>query len=291
MADGKSRFDDIYARPDPRAYFTRLAPLEYEIPHHAQPVFRRTAAERAAYDDGGPGPPVVLDLCCSYGINAALLNHDVTLAELYQRYTSEPARTMTSAELAAWDKHFYAERRRPDALPVYGLDVAAPAVRYAQAAGLLDAAFTDNLEQTPPGPGLSRALRDVGLITLTGGGSYITERTFTALLDGARRPVWVCAFVLRTVSYEPVVRTLTAHGLRTTADTSRTYPQRRFTDAREQRFAVEAVRALGADPTAREEAGRFHTVLYRSRPLRVFPSPACPLAFPQSPPEGVAWDA
>ncbi|MER6997746.1 hypothetical protein [Streptomyces sp. NPDC000410] len=269
MTGGKSRFDDIYDRPDPRAYFTRLAPLEYEIPHHAQPVFRQVAAERAALDDRLPGGPAVLDVCCSYGINAALLNHDVTLADLYQRYTSEAARKMSTTELAAWDKEFYATRRRPDALPAYGLDVAAPAVHYAQQVGLLDAAFTDDLEQGPPGPRLSRALQDVGLITLTGGGSYITDRTFAGLLGGARRPVWVCAFVLRTVSYDPVVRTLASHGLRTTMDTSRSYPQRRFTDERERRFAIEAVRARGGDPAGREEDGRFHSVLYESRPPRM----------------------
>ncbi|ANP52441.1 hypothetical protein J2Z21_008934 [Streptomyces griseochromogenes] len=266
MTGGKSRFDDIYVQPDPRAYFTRLAPLEYEIPHHAQPVFRREAAERAALDNGRPDRPVVLDVCCSYGINAALLNHDVTLAELYERYTSDTAGRMSTTELAAWDKEFYAGRRRPQALSVYGLDIAAPAVHYAQQAGLLDGAFTDDLEQAPPGPELRSALTDVGLITLTGGGSYVTERTFAALLDGARRPVWVSAFVLRTVSYEPVVRTLATYGLRTTVDPSRTYPQRRFTDEREQRYAIEAVRELGGDPSGREEAGRFHCVLYDSRP-------------------------
>ncbi|QIJ65808.1 hypothetical protein [Streptomyces sp. JB150] len=266
MASGKARFDDIYGQADPRAYFTRLGPLEYEIPHHAQPVFRRVAAERAALDDGLPGVPAVLDLCCSYGINAALLNHDVTLAELYGRYASPAVRDMSTAELAAWDKQFYAERRRPDALPVYGLDVSVSAVGYAREVGLLDAAFSDDLEQSPPGPELARALPGVGLVTLTGGGSYVTERTFARLLDGARRPVWVSAFVLRTVSYEPVIGALSDRGLRTTADTSRTYPQRRFTDERERRYATEAVRALGRDPAGLEEGGRFHSLYYESRP-------------------------
>ncbi|MFF4762235.1 hypothetical protein [Streptomyces sp. NPDC001292] len=263
---GKSRFDDIYNRPDPRAYFRRLAPLEYEIPHHAQPVFRQAAAERTALDDDYPGRPAVLDLCCSYGINAALLNHDVTLAKLYERYTSPALRTMSTAELAARDKEFYAERHRTDAVPVFGLDVAPSAVHYALEVGLLDAAFTDDLEQGSPSPGLSRALTDVGLITLTGGGSYITARTFAALLDGARRPVWVSAFVLRTVSYHPIARSLAAHGLSTTVDLSRTYPQRLFTDERERQYAIAAVRALGGDPTGREESGRFHSLHYESRP-------------------------
>ncbi|MGW2704661.1 hypothetical protein [Streptomyces sp. NPDC001340] len=266
VVGGKSRFDDIYDRPDPRAYFRRLAPLEYEIPHHAQPVFRQAATNRAALDDGHPGRPAVLDVCCSYGINAALLNHDVTLAKMYERYSSPDRQTMSTAELAAQDKEFYAERRRPDAVPVFGLDVAAPAVHYALEVGLLDAAFADDLEQAPPSPGLRRALAEVGLVTLTGGGSYVTARTFTALLDGARRPVWISAFVLRTVSYHPIVRALAAHGLSTTVDVSRTYPQRLFTDEREQRYAIEAVRALGGDPAGREKAGRFHSLHYESRP-------------------------
>ncbi|MFH8775089.1 hypothetical protein [Streptomyces sp. NPDC017958] len=172
MTGGKSRFDDIYGRPDPRAYFRRLAPLEYEIPHHAQPVFRQAATERAALDDGRAHGPAVLDLCCSYGINAALLNHDVTLAEMYERYTSPDSQTMSTAELKASDKEFYAGRRRPDPVPVFGLDVSAPAVQYALEVGLVDAAFTDDLEQGSTSPGLSRALADVGLMTLTGGGSW-----------------------------------------------------------------------------------------------------------------------
>ncbi|WUC40090.1 hypothetical protein OG956_34970 [Streptomyces sp. NBC_00557] len=266
VAGGKARFDDIYDRPDPRTYFRRLAPLEYEIPHHAQPVFRRAAAERAALDDGHPGRPAVLDVCCSYGINAALLNHDITLADLYERYVSPDRQELSTARLAEQDREFYAARRRPDAVPVFGLDVAAPAVRYALEVGLLDAAFTDDLEQGPPGPALRRALADVGLITLTGGGSYVTARTFTALLDGARRPVWVSAFVLRTVSYQPIVDALAARGLHTTLDATRTYPQRRFTDEREREYAITAVRALGHDPAGREDRGRFHSLHYESRP-------------------------
>ncbi|MDI3406019.1 hypothetical protein [Streptomyces cavernicola] len=264
---GKSRFEDIYEQPDPRAYFTRLAPLEYEIPHHAQPVFRRAAAERAALDDGRARPPAVLDLCCSYGINAALLNHEVTLAELYERYTSPAVQALTSTELADLDKEFYAERRRPDAVPVLGLDVSAPAVGYARAVGLLDGSFTDNLELGPPGGELSHALGDVGLVTVTGGGSYVTARTFTALLTQAQRPLWISTFVLRTVSYGPIERALAAAGLRTDLDAGHTYPQRRFTGPREQRYAVEAVRAAGHDPAGREQAGRFHTLYYASRPV------------------------
>lgn len=265
-AAGKTCFDDVYDQPDPRAYFARLAPLEYEIPHHAQAVFRRTVAERAAAASSGQAGVAVLDVCCSYGINAALLNHELTLAELFEHYTSPAARRVTSAEIIEWDKEFYAARRRLGAPRIIGLDVARNAVGYARAVGLLDAAYAENLEQHSASPPLRRTMTEVGLITMTGGGSYITRRTFAALLQHARRPVWVSSFVLRTISYAPVIACLSEFGLTTRADPARTYPQRLFTDPREQQHAIEAVQHHGRDPAGRELEGRYHATLYDSRP-------------------------
>lgn len=260
---GKTRFDDIYNEPDPRAYFRRLAPLEYEIPHQAQAIFRRTRADRAA---ASGGPVTVLDLCCSYGINAALLNHHLTLADLYAHYTSAEAAALTPAELIERDKEFYASRRRADAGPVIGLDSAARAVDYALAVGLLDEAYGENLEEQPPSPQLRRAVAGTGLITVTGGIGYITHRTFESLLESARIPIWVSAFVLRTVPYQSVISSLADHGLVTETDPSRTYPQRLFSDPAEQRSAIEQVLLTGYDPTGLETGGRYYTRLYESRP-------------------------
>ncbi|HZX36927.1 MAG TPA: hypothetical protein VFF37_01075 [Streptomyces sp.] len=263
---GKSRFDDIYNEPDPRAYFRRLAPLEYEIPHQAQDVFRRTLADRAAARRGTEGPVTVLDLCCSYGINAALLNHDLTLAELYAHYTGPETEALTTEELIDVDKEFYASRRRADATPVIGLDAADRAVGYALAVGLLDDGYGENLEGHSPGPQLRRAVAGVGLITVTGGIGYITHRTFEALLECARVPVWVTAFVLRTVPYQPVIASLAHYGLVTRTDASRTFPQRLFTGPAEQRSAIEQTLREGHDPTGLEAEGRYYTQLYQSRP-------------------------
>ncbi|AVZ71492.1 hypothetical protein SLUN_04020 [Streptomyces lunaelactis] len=261
---GKSRFDDIYNEPDPRAYFRRLAPLEYEIPHHAQDVFRRTRAERAEAP-GAEGGTAVLDLCCSYGINAALLNHNLTLADLYAHYTGPEAEALTTAELIERDKEFYASRRRADATRVIGLDAADRAVRYALDVGLLDEGYAENLEQRPPSPLLRRAIAGTGLITVTGGIGYISHRTFEALMECARVPVWVSAFVLRTVPYQPVITSLAGYGL-VTEDSSQNYPQRLFTGPAEQRSAVEQALGAGYDPTGLETEGRYYTRLFESRP-------------------------
>ncbi|MFB7915483.1 hypothetical protein [Streptomyces sp. NPDC056061] len=262
---GMTPFDDIYDQPDPRAYFRVLGPWEYRTPHHAQDVFRRVLDACGNATDA-PGPPMtVLDICCSYGFNAALLNHHLTWDDLHDHYTSARAAALTTAELIDWDREFYAAHRRPDAVPVIGLDAAPRAIAYARAVGLLDEAFAENLESGPAGPDLCRAVRHTRLITITGGTSFLSPRTFRPLLENARGPVWVAAFALRTGSYRPIADCLEEFGLVTEKATGRTFAQRRFTGAQEQRYAVEAVTAAGEDPRGKESDGYFHTALYLSR--------------------------
>ncbi|MBD0742822.1 hypothetical protein [Streptomyces sp. CBMA152] len=262
-AVGRTPFDDLYEQPDPRTYFRVLGALDYRTPHHAQEVFRRLAAARSTQLAESAA---VLDICCSYGINAALLNHDLTWDDLYTHYTSPQAKALSTTELIAWDRTYYAARRRHDAVPVTGLDVSAPALDYALAVGLLNEAYAENLETAPPSPALRRAARDIRLITVTGGASFLSPRTFRPLLTAADAPVWVAAFVLRTGSYHPIAAGLLSHGLVTEKATGTTFPQRRFTSAQEQQYAVDAVTAAGEDPRGRETDGYFHTALHLSRP-------------------------
>ncbi|MCX4695378.1 hypothetical protein OG447_23665 [Streptomyces sp. NBC_01408] len=257
-------FDQIYDRPDPRDFFRDLGRWEYQAPHHAQGVFRRLAAARTRAD--GAEPLAVLDICCSYGINAALLNHDLTLEQLSAHYTSPQAAALTTAELIERDRAFYAAHRRPDAVRVIGLDQAANAIGYALAVGLLDEGFAENLEEDPPSAALLKAAQGVGLITVTGGVSFLSPRTFRPLLSAAQRQVWVAAFVLRTGSYQPIADGLTSLGLVTEKAPAPTYRQRRFTSAHEQQHAVDAVTAAGEDPRGKESDGYYHTAFHLSRP-------------------------
>lgn len=257
-AFGMTSFDEIYGLPDPRGYFARLGPYAYQTPGHAQPVFRALAGELA------PGRRTVIDICCSYGINTALLNHDVTLDELYAHYTSPQASGLTTAELAARDRDFYASRRRPDAVRAVGIDVSGPALEYAVAVGLLDEGHRVDLESEEPGEGLRRSAAAAGLVTITGGTSFLTGRTFARLFAAAGRPLPVAAFVLRTHDYGPISRCLESYGL-AVERAGATRRQRRFTDPGEQRRAVAAVTALGEDPAGKESEGYFHTRLHLAR--------------------------
>jgi hypothetical protein len=110
-AAGKVSLDHIYTQPDPRAYFTTLRTLEYQIPQLAKAHFARLVQElRESRRVRGA---TVLDIGCSYGINAALLRCDATMSELYERYdASVPGSTPTPTAFGS-SASTYPHRRSP----------------------------------------------------------------------------------------------------------------------------------------------------------------------------------
>ena len=269
----KANFDRVYDLPDPRGYFRALGALDYRAPEHGHRVF---SALLKTMQNGGAAPKV-LDLCCSYGVNAALIKHDLTLDDLYARYGSEDLTDLSTEELVAADREFYAGRRRTRSPEVVGTDVAGNAVSYALRAGLLDAGTGENLEQEGPTQDLARAARGAGLVTVTGGVGYIWERTFERVLSfvmdgsagnghaGGDAP-WVAAFAVRFVDYSPVAAVLARRGLVTEKLSLRTFPQRRFEGAAEREHVLGELATAGIDPTGKEDQGWYHADLYLSRP-------------------------
>lgn len=265
VGQGKAGFDHVYNRDDPREYFQVLEPLSYEIPQHAHAVF---AALLDARTSERSGTTSMLDVCCSYGVNAALMRSELTLDDLYDRYGDAELADLSTQELAEADRTFYADHRRPEAPRILGLDTADRAIDYACNVGLLDAGWAENLETSEPSPALAEAVSDVDLITITGGVGYIGERTFDQLLGGCEedRTPWVAAFVLRMYPYDHIAEGLTQHGLVTEQLPGTTFPQRRFASDEEQSAALQGVRARGTDTHGKEEDGWYHCDLFLSRP-------------------------
>jgi hypothetical protein len=257
----KADFGEAYVAADPRPYFRQLGQLGYEIPHHGQQIFRHIL------DALGASEPLVVDLCSSYGVNAALLKHDLTLAHLYEHYRADEITDLTRGELVSLDRQFYAPLRRANPPWVVGIDCSRPAVDYAFDVGLLDVGAAEDLEVDDPSRGLAALIRDADLITVTGGIGYITERTFDRLLACTRGTTpWIAALCLRTVDFHPIAACLHRHGLVTERLPELTFPQRRFADDTEQAYALRQLAALGVDPTGREADGLYHVDLYLSRP-------------------------
>ena len=260
--DGKATFDHIYDEPDPRAYYRTLGALDYEIPQQAYPTFDKLLSGLDS------SPVTVLDLCCSYGINAALMRCALSIDDLFARYEDSSLDGLSSAELIASDRNFYAEWLRPQPVRVLGLDLASNAIGYAREVKLLDDGWAEDLETNDPSPELAAAVGEVDLITITGGVGYITARTFDRLLSvpGTRPKPLVAAFVLRQYSYAPIADVLGEHGLITEQEQGRTYAQRRFASQQEQDAALQTLETLGIDTAGKEAEGRYHADFFLSAP-------------------------
>jgi hypothetical protein len=260
----KADFDAIYRDPDPRRYFSELSHFEYQVPQQALPVIESVLAESTRIAQRSQ---VVLDLCCSYGINAALLRGDVDLNALTHRYIDAALISMSSDELIVADRAFHSARiRRPD-LTVLGIDVSKPAIEYGLRTGLLADGWSENLEVSEPTEALAAGVREVDVIICTGGVGYISEQSFRRVLGAVARPrqLVIVVFVLRVFSYEAIEATLAEYGL-VTERLPGTFLQRRFVNQTESDAAVRDVRRRGLDPSGKESAGYFHAECWISRP-------------------------
>ncbi|KAG9495175.1 hypothetical protein J7337_013410 [Fusarium musae] len=258
----KASFADLYNQKDPRGYLTTLAPLQYTIPQQVLPLFQRLHQLSCQ----GTAASAILDVCCSYGINGALLRHHVDIETWTAHYTDSK---LDSKHRVLADKEFFASRERSPKPVVLGLDKADHAVRYALDVSLIDAGWVEDLEANDPSPGLREALQGVSLIICTGGVSYLSSRTFARIITAVGRSsnLWVASTVIRTSSYEEIATKLRGHGLVTERLPGVVLRQRRFVSAQEQSDAVLHVAARGLDPTGFEEMGYVCADVFISRPV------------------------
>ncbi|GAB3435216.1 class I SAM-dependent methyltransferase [Actinophytocola sediminis] len=264
-ATGKVSFDHVYTEPDPRPYFHALGTVDYHVPQVAKPYFADLVAEYR--QQRGVTEPTVLDIGCSYGVNAALFRCAATMDELYEHYTAQDAAELDRESLVERDRAFVNARTNgsSDARFV-GLDVAGPALNYAKDAGFLDDFVHADLEQHDPTEQQQAVLADADLVVSTGCLGYVTERTVSRIaeLPGGRRP-WMAHFVLRMFSYDPIAASLDDLGYQTT-EVDGLFKQRRFASAQEQEQILDSLRANDVEPDELETDGWLCARLYRSQP-------------------------
>ncbi len=258
----KAEFDAIYTKDDPRSYFSVLGSLDYMIPDIAAPITRQLYA---AWSEAYGGVPTVLDVGCSYGINAAVHRYALSFRSLRARYARRELMTLEPREVIELDRHYFRSWPEVSIARMGGLDASAQAIRYATDVGLLDWGFVANLETELPTLAMARRFQGVDIILSTGAIGYITARTFEHLLIGKRRP-WVISFALRMFPYAAIEATLAAHGLVTEKLQNAVFVQRRFRDSQEFEQCLATLAEQGVDTTEFEATGLLQAELYVSRP-------------------------
>lgn len=261
---GKAVFDDAYNQPDPRMYYENLGSLGYRIAGEAQPQIARTIS--ALSEIRNDKQPKVIDIGSSYGINAALLNTDLTLENLDQHYRTDEIADWNRKQVLERDIEYFSENADEQSGAFVGLDVSAHALQYAVDAGLLDAALAVNLEEDPLAPEQAAILTDADLIMSTGAVGYVSEKTFEQVLDacGDSKP-WVANSVLRMFPYGGFLELLAERGYVTEKYES-TLIQRGFSSEEEQAHCLENLEELGVNPANKEADGYYHAEFFLSRP-------------------------
>lgn len=258
----KANFDEIYLMDDPRAYYTALGGLDYMIPDVAEPVIRQVLAARAS---GGKNP-VVLDVGSSYGVNAALHRFPLSFDALRRRYARRELMELPSAELTRLDAHYFAAWPDRGLASFIGLDVSAPAIRYAKKVGLIEDGVIADLENEELTQKAARIIARTDVILSTGCIGYLGEATFRKLLAKMRRPPWVISFVLRMFPFDGIERALADYGCVTEHLDGTTFIQRRFRNGDEFEQTLQTLATLGKDTQGLEADGLYHADLYISRP-------------------------
>src|SRR5690606_23924203 len=146
------------------------------IPEQAKPVFG--AVIDALKEERGTEVPTVVDIGCSYGVNAALLKYELSIDDLYARYTQPQLSRLDTETLLKRDAEFFSRQEVRSNLTIVGVDCAEKAVDYAAATGLLDAGVVADLESQPPSPAAAEQIAPADLIISTGCVGYVTDTTF-----------------------------------------------------------------------------------------------------------------
>jgi hypothetical protein len=147
-----------------------------------------------------------------------------------------------------------------------GLDVSAPAIRYAKRVGLLDEGIVADLERGTLPQDAARVVGDVDVILSTGAVGYVTDKTFRALLGAMPSAPWIISFVLRMFPYESFAALFAEHGLVTERFAGALFVQRRFRDIAEFESGLERLASRGVRTDGFESDGLLRAELFLSRP-------------------------
>jgi carnitine O-acetyltransferase len=245
----KANFDNVYISKSPIPYMARMNAVGYEIPQRTRPIFQQLIKSLEA---SRKRPIRILDIGCSYGINAALLRYVVDLPYLYSHYAEHESLCDRTELLLAEDQNLFRILRTRLRGHFTGIDASANAISYATANGLLDKGIVLDLEDEGPWP-LEAGSLDVDLVISTGTVGYVGPDAFGRVLDLCANPrkVWIAVSTLCMIDFEPYAKAFADRGL-STERLPEAFAQRRFADAAEVEKVTACLQEQGL-PTGEPE--------------------------------------
>ena len=164
----KHDFGRVYDLEDPSPYYTALRPGDYRMPQ----VLARTlkALHYPMASARGAGHCLrMLDFACGYGAIGALLRHDISMHDIFERYGQRHWHRADKRTYWRSDIDFFSPWRNESVrYEIGGTDIAGVALEYAQALGFLDEVFHENLIEAVPSNRFRDFIRGTHLIVESG---------------------------------------------------------------------------------------------------------------------------
>lgn len=259
----KKDFSDIYTRKQPTPYLEEMKSLGYRIPDQTKPLYKHLAERVVNYKKKSVK---ILDLGSSYGINSALLNHELIMSELdnfFIRDTPSPSIKST--------QNFFDElpNNNPN-LEFYLVDTSSQALEFAQNAGLCKDSFCVNLEKETVPYGLQQAMQDIDLIISTGCVGYIGEKSFSKIfsyIENDNGPLPIFAFtVLRIFNTIDIENTFRENNFELIKTRIGPLKQRQFYDNVEMNDTLDLLKRRNIETKNLEESGHYFADFYVGGP-------------------------
>jgi hypothetical protein len=175
---------------------------------------------------------------------------------------------LSNYDLLEFDRRYFSSWPRNERASFVGIDPSAPALAYAKAVGLLVAGVASDLEKSDPELDDVPAIEGADLVISTGCVGYVTEKTFTRIMEcqSRQRPPMIASFVLRMFPYDDIASAMARYGMVTEKLDGVTFVQRRFNSSDEFNSAIDRLENRGIDPRGKEADGLLHAELFVTRP-------------------------
>lgn len=271
----KSSFEDVYHAQTPHGYFKEMQRLGYEIGEQAKPYFR-AAAELLHQQLGEDEPVRLMDLGCSYGVGATLMNCDVSFQDLADFFKEKAPQEYR--DCVEGTRELVQTAAREPVARCNGADASKEAIQFASDADLIEAGIAKNLENGDRlGPRDATILKQCNLLTSTGAIGYVGPKTLNPFLDLLGKDLelsvgpYAVVTILRMFDPEPVLGAFSESGYPCVQVPGVRLRQREFDGQREYQETLALLRDRGVDPEGWEAEGHLYADLFAAAPRRDLP--------------------
>ena len=267
----KKDFTNIYTQKTPYSYLKEMQVLQYRIADHTKPLYLSLAEQ--LYNKL-QRPINILDIGSSYGINSALMKHDLVMSELDDFFLTKDEPNITQT------KQFFEKQPQNDHLNFYEIDISNPALVFSEDFGLCEKGICVNLETD--NSKLIQELPEFDMVIATGCIGYIGYKAFSNLFEVIKNqkayspipesqditPIFAFS-VLRIFDMEKIQKTFDYYGYSLINSDVEPIPQRQFSDADEQSQTISLLHEKGIDTKNYEDEGHFYADFYVASPKKL----------------------